>query len=158
MPIFHRQAWRWHHNGLGLYVIQRCRETGLDRGKDECCHYTRIHVENLEASCQMMGFSEGLIYQQDNDPKDTAAQTRKFFAENGIELLKWPSQSPDLNRIEHLCEARVAKQGRTKSPGDLVWHLPGALQEHSMPRRMEAVIRSQGGALNRVVLVFFAKI
>jgi transposase len=130
----------------------------LIEGKMNAVHYTRILVENLEASCQMMGFSEGFIYQQDNDPKHTAALTRKFFAENGIELLKWPSQSPDLNPIEHLW-AYVKQELRNKrfrNKAELwekvqeIWYgiSPELCKKlvHFMPRRMEAVIRSQGGA------------
>ena len=42
------------------------------------------------------------IFKQDNDPKHTSRVTKAFIAEASINLLPWPSQSPDLNPIENL--------------------------------------------------------
>lgn len=43
-----------------------------------------------------------LIFQQDNAPAHTARATTQFFAEEKVDVLDWPSNSPDLNPIENI--------------------------------------------------------
>ena len=42
------------------------------------------------------------MFQQDNDPKHTAKKNQEYLKNKNIQVLKWQSQSPDLNPIENL--------------------------------------------------------
>jgi hypothetical protein len=118
--------------------------------------YVRILSENLMASVEKLGIFP-FVFQQDNDPKHTSGHAREYFKSNGIMVLQWPSQSPDLNPIEYLwafMKVKVAEK-RPRNISELkqvlvtVWNeiTPEITRNlvHSMPRRIEAVLRAKGG-------------
>ena len=64
--------------------------------------YREILEENLFQSSRDLRLGLRFTFQQDNDPKHTDKAPLKWFKVKHLNVLEWPSQSPDLNPIEIL--------------------------------------------------------
>jgi transposase len=122
--------------------------------------YTEILQGELLESLKWYGMKmDEIIFQHDNDPKHTAFCTKKWLARSGLRVLDWPSQSPDLNPIEHLwAELKKRVRNRQKPPTTLneLWE---AVEEEwndiprdfclklidTMPARIRDVLKAKGG-------------
>ena len=98
-------------------------------------------------------------FMQDGASVHTAKIVKKWFADNNIETLEWPPQSPDLNPIKNLWS--FMKYSLQDYQTGSIPRLKNALLElwtqglqmdtfmkfsDSLPSRIKAVLDSKGGA------------
>ena len=105
---------------------------------------------------------DNFVFMQDNAPVHSSASTKAWFSSKNINVMKWPSLSPDLNPIENLwgiLSRKVYQNGRQFSSVEQLktaiiecWEeIPlqtlGTLID-SMKNRVFEVILNKGNAIN----------
>ena len=97
-----------------------------------------------------------MVLHHDNDPKHGAHIVTKWLDEKGVERVKWPSFSPDLNPIEHIWDEVERKMRKEKPKNEFelkqvllkVWYNIGndvtKKLVDSVRNRLHEVIRMNG--------------
>ena len=65
-------------------------------------HYVEILKQHLETSPRKLRLGCKWVFQMDNDPKYSAKLVTTWLQDNKVSVLKWLSQTPDLNPLENL--------------------------------------------------------
>src|SRR5215469_1803115 len=109
----------------------------------------------------MKSFSNRIMIQSThhNKSKHTSQQAKEWFKNEGIQVLPWPAQSPNLNPIEHLwkhLKLKLAQYERKAKEIHELWErcdkewnkfTPEECRKYidSMPSRVQAVLKAKGG-------------
>ena len=140
----------WH--GVGYL----CR---IDGGLDAEL-YQKILGDELQSTLNWYGLrKDDIFFQHDNDPKHMAISTKKWIKDHNINVLGWPSQSPDLNPIEHLwneVDRRLRNNTKRLTSKESLWEMLQEVWEgiepefcqkliSSMPNRLADVHKVKGG-------------
>lgn len=125
-------------------------------GMVNAAKYQKILQDSLIPSIRKLHRNRELIFQQDGASCHTAKTTMKWFQDRQIEVLDWPSSSPDLNPIETLW-GKMKKRLRNERPStkqELCEKLKEVWSQitrqdcqnlvNTMTARCQAVIKSKG--------------
>jgi len=122
--------------------------------------YQSILKGELLDTLNWYGLEKGsIIFQHDNDPKHTARSTKDLLRELDLNVLQWPSQSPDLNPIEQIwneLDRRIRNLENLPKNKEELWTAIETEWErlevdtclkliNTMPDRIKDVIRAKGG-------------
>ena len=131
----------------------------IDNGLDAKL-YTEILKGELMDTLNYYGMEKDqIIFQHDNDRKHTANLTKQYISQAGLTILDWPSQSPDLNPIEHAwAELKKRLRLRKVLPTNMseLWEATSNEWYNisvdfckkliaTMPKRITAVLKAKGG-------------
>lgn len=127
-------------------------------GRMNAKNYLGVLENHFKPSIELLQRpGEKVIFQQDGATCHTAKTVKRWLRKEGVELLEWPANSPDLNPIEHIW-VEIDKKLAINQPNSMA-ELEEALQRYwceitrqqvlsyieSMPERVEAVIKAKGG-------------
>ena len=135
------------HDGVGpIYRVQGIMDQNMYKGiiKDIMLPHAKDKI------------LRGWTFQHDNDPKHTSKLVTELLAQKKVCFLERPSQSPDLNPIEHLWE-HIERKISVRKPSnqhDLFELIKCTWEEipidvlinlvDSMPHRCNAVVAAKG--------------
>ncbi|GFW28670.1 transposable element Tcb1 transposase [Trichonephila clavipes] len=117
-------------------------------------------LDNAALPALWQYFGEGpFIFQQDNCSIHTSRFAQTWFDEMGVQKLDWPSKSPDLSPVEHLCDELEPRLHSQSNQPSSLQALTSAVMDawkaipvftyqklvKSLPKHVKAVIHAKGG-------------
>ncbi|QRV96417.1 Transposase [Ceratobasidium sp. AG-Ba] len=142
----------WQGVGIGCRLLQNLTKEG----------YIDILENEFLRSLAALGLQEReVIFQQDNASSHKAHICLNWFEHHGVELMEWPSMSPDLNPIENMWAELKRRLGEYETPPGGILELWDRVKSvwcgfdeeyyqkliESMPKRMALVIKRKGDSI-----------
>ena len=88
---------------MGLYGEEWVGKLVKVEGKIDAKQFCEILEDSLMKIFETLEIEEGQYYvQQDNNSKHTSKKSKRWFENNGIQVMFQPAQFPDLNPIDFL--------------------------------------------------------
>lgn len=128
-------------------------------GSMDSKEYISTMKENMIPSAEKL-HRRYFVYQQDNAPCHKSHATMQWFEDNEVQLLEWPSRSPDLNPIENLWQIigtrvaayRPANRHELREAISTIWNNI-SVQEcqklvQSMVKRVQLCLKAKGGPID----------
>jgi transposase len=85
----------------GAFCSQGLSELAFLEGKQNSTAYVYTLSEYLLPFIDLK-YGRDCIFQQDGASIHTSAETKEFLRDENLQVMQWPSKSPDLNPIENL--------------------------------------------------------
>ncbi|KAG1142792.1 hypothetical protein G6F37_012577 [Rhizopus arrhizus] len=124
--------------------------------------YQEILATSLKDTMEYYGLNwKTSVFQHDNDPKHRSKSTTQWMKDSGMVYIDdWPSQSPDLNPIEHVWHHLKLKLSMYDNRATSIHELWERVENEwnsftkeqcikyidSMPDRIQAVLAEKGGS------------
>ena len=155
---------RWWRCLLGMITAEGpSYGSAITEGTVNLEVYAEILESSLQDTMAYYGFDKKTFrFQQDNARPHTSGATKRWFRRHGYSLdtvLDWPAQSPNLNPIEHVWHQLILRLNKYPTRATTISELEERIERgwykftkegclkyiDSLPRRINAVIRSRGG-------------